>query len=618
MRRLPAPLFPTAPLRPISRSSKALEAGERRWLKLTMQSTNDNDNRSSGRLSEECASKRNASHEEDTQEDDIEVNGRTYANAESQILEPESGGEEASSPDQAPPEVSSTGGNSTSGDGTPPTGSSLLEGSSPDDDAGIQPKKLRHHFHSIRCEFFHDSSKTPYISRPCGPERKGRITLVVGSASHRSWIRKKWFDRFTDLPSKTQVQRTVDFAEMDATHLGDQGSVHVGVAWQRDVMYFDLRRDDGKVVRVDRDGWDIVSSAPVHFLRKQGMHSLPLPKQNGKENGLRKLQSIVNIRDEDLPLSLAFLLSIFQQYGERPLLFLHGAAGSGKTTAAKFFKDLLDSHEVTCQTMSSSEEDLLIAAQHGSILAFDNLSGRLSKRESDMLCRLASGSGLQKRELYSDAGLASLKAQAGVVLTSIDNVINRGDLIDRTFKVVLSMNSGSRRSQSRLRGLFERVHPVILGGLLDAVSTGIRRLKKVQEDESWDRPRLMDTAEWIVACEPALPVEQGECLRALSERHEEMKADMLEGNSVFKGLLRLTKEFGEGETRTYSASSLLMALKEHVSSSSLSTPKGISEDLNRRMRIYEEELGIEIVKNPNDRHPKTRLRQIHITKLAQE
>ena len=115
--------------------------------------------------------------------------------------------------------------------------------------------------------------------------------------------------------------------------------------------------------------------------------------------------------DSGFRLIVAFLLCPFMPDGARPILILVGEAGSAKTTALRVIRGLVDPNVSAARVLPKKEKDLLIAAQNSAILAYDNVS-ELTGAMSDALCRVATGSGLGERTLYSNLDETLLAVQA--------------------------------------------------------------------------------------------------------------------------------------------------------------------------------------------------------------
>jgi hypothetical protein len=94
-------------------------------------------------------------------------------------------------------------------------------------------------------------------------------------------------------------------------------------------------------------------------------------------------------------------LATLRARGPYPLLAISGEQGSAKTVLSKMLKALIDPSAAPVRALPREERELMIAANNGYLLAFDNLSG-LPAWLSDALCRLASGGSFAVRQLYTD------------------------------------------------------------------------------------------------------------------------------------------------------------------------------------------------------------------------
>src|SRR5262249_13460350 len=153
------------------------------------------------------------------------------------------------------------------------------------------------------------------------------------------------------------------------------------------------------------------------------------------------------------------------------------------------------------RALPREERELMIAANNGHLLAFDNLSG-LPAWLSDALCRLASGGSFAVRQLYTDDEEVLFKAARPTLLNGIEDVIGRSDLADRAIFLTLGpIGEEQRRSETELWREFELARPAILGALLDAMAHGLRAMGSVQLA---CRPGMADFALWATACETGL------------------------------------------------------------------------------------------------------------------
>src|SRR5262249_5516903 len=146
-------------------------------------------------------------------------------------------------------------------------------------------------------------------------------------------------------------------------------------------------------------GWRVIGSPPVRFRRAAGMLPLPLPERGGS---IETLQPFLNLASQDdFVLIVAWLLAALRPSRPYPLLAVSCGQGSAKTVLSKLLKALIDPNIAPVRALSREERELMIAANNGHLLAFDNLSG-LPSWISDALCRLATGGSFAVRRLYTD------------------------------------------------------------------------------------------------------------------------------------------------------------------------------------------------------------------------
>jgi hypothetical protein len=149
-----------------------------------------------------------------------------------------------------------------------------------------------------------------------------------------------------------------------------------------------------------------------------------------------------------------------------------------------------------------------------------------------------------------------------VVLTGIAFGALRDDLADRAALVALSrLSDEERRPERELWEAFARLHPRVLGALLTAASTALRRWEEARAGLS-SLPRLADWAVWAEAAAPALGLEAGEVVAAFYEVQAAMEQDTLEADPVAQAILLLTRDWPEGHRREYPTAELLANLEQ--------------------------------------------------------
>ena len=319
---------------------------------------------------------------------------------------------------------------------------------------------------AAQVELFHDADEAAYAAVLL--DNSARVCWPVRSSAFRRWLAAPGSTKRRKQPSAPEsLADALTVIEGKALFEGPECRVWLRLAEAGDKLYLDLADEAGRAVEIDSAGWRLVTSPPVRFPRRRASLPLPVPVAGGS---LALLRALVNVREGDWWLLLAWLFSCFRPNGPFPLLALNGEQGSAKTTAGKLLQRLIDPTSGDLRAEPKEARDLMIAATGAWLVAYDNLS-RLREWLSDCLCRLATGGGFSTRQLYSDDEEKIFTAQRPVLLTSIEDVVVADDLLDRSVRVALEpIPREKRRTESELWGAFDRSRSRILGAILDAVS----------------------------------------------------------------------------------------------------------------------------------------------------
>jgi hypothetical protein len=345
-------------------------------------------------------------------------------------------------------------------------------------------------------DLFHTAAGTAFADIMIDGHRE---TWPIRSKRFRAWLRRRYYEATGEAASAAEIRSALDLLEARAQFDAPERSVHVRVSEHAGHIYIDLADDHWRAVEIGPDGWRVIGCPPVRFRRPAGMLPLPTPEQGAS---IELLDSFLNLSNSnDFVLIVAWLLAALRPGGPYPLLAISGEQGSAKTVLSKLLKALIDPNVAPVRALSREERELMIAANNGYLLAFDNLSG-LPNWLSDALCRLASGGSFSVRQLYTDQEEVLFESTRPILLNGIEDVVSRPDLGDRAIFVTLPpIGDAQRRPESELWREFEIVRPRILGALLDAAVHGLRAIGRVQLERL---PRMADFALWATACQTAL------------------------------------------------------------------------------------------------------------------
>jgi putative DNA primase/helicase len=383
-------------------------------------------------------------------------------------------------------------------------------------------------------EFFHDGS-TAYVTTTVKECR--RETFRVNSTEYAEVLSYRHDQQKGKAPSKQAIGEWQATLCGRAKHDGPPRSVYVRIAYDKEsnCIYFDLADAERHVVQISSDGWKVIrdTDCEVRFIRPHGQLGLPLPVSGGS---LDELCPLLNVPSDDFPLIPGWLLGVFLPMGEMPGLAFSGQQGSGKSEACRMLRQLVDPAEVDNRPLSD-ERNLFVAAGNLFVLLFDNLSS-IPPTMADVLCRLLSGSGYAIRQNYSDNQEILFRGRRPLLFNGIPSELcDRADLRDRVICVNLPpIDSKHRKSKTQLQDYFEAARPRILGALLSAVATALKRRDEVQITES---PRMADFFRFVVAAEPSLPFPAGSFARAYEQDRRAATDLALENSVVATTILRL-------------------------------------------------------------------------------
>lgn len=388
-------------------------------------------------------------------------------------------------------------------------------------------------------ELWHDQNDDPFATLPQG-EHKENWKIGKKVRAFRRWLSKQFYDMTGEVLSSQALGDIAGLLEGRACFDGPKYKLWRRVAEHEGTFYIDLADEDWRAIEVDTKGWRVVSNPPVKFFRARAMEALPVPEKPAKGETLKSLlKPFLNIEDVDWVLGATWLAGAFRPRGPYPILKLLGEHGSAKTTQARIFRQLIDPNAAPVRAEPKSTRDLMIQANNAWVMCFDNLSS-MKPDLSDALCRLATGGGFSTRCLYTDEDEAIFDAMRPAILTSIEEIGSRSDLLDRCEIIELPpIDESQRRAEKEFWAEFEKVRAKVFGALLDGIVGALNRLPEVEAREDTDLSRLADFEQWAIAAEVALGFESGTFVEAYHANQEKAHHISLEAAPIVTPLFKL-------------------------------------------------------------------------------
>ncbi len=385
-------------------------------------------------------------------------------------------------------------------------------------------------------DLWHTPAKVAYATIVIGNHKEN---WPVKSQTFRGFVSKQFFDAHAKAMNSEALAAAMNLLEAKALFEGEEHPAYVRLAEHEGNIYLDLCNDNWQLVQITPQGWRILDDPPIRFRRSRGMLALPAPETGGC---VELLHSYLNLDDSAWRLVVSWLVATLRPRGPYPILALFAEQGSGKSTVGRLLRELVDPNAAPLRAEPSDGRDLMIAANNSWCLAYDNLS-HVPPWLSDAMCRLSTGGGFATRELYTDQDEIIFDSQRPVLLTSIEEVATRSDLLDRCLIVWLpAIPEDRRRAEAELFEGFRKVRPQILGALLNAVAVALHRLPSVKLP---GLPRMADFALWATAAETAFGWPSGTFMAAYQGNRESANEVALEASVVARPLLDLLEAQGE-------------------------------------------------------------------------
>ena len=402
-------------------------------------------------------------------------------------------------------------------------------------------------------EVFHDADKNGFAI-VC--EGKHRETYKIRSKQFKHWLARSYYEQLGTAPGTQAVQDALGTIKGNALFNGPTRHVNLRIGGDESRLLIDLGANHWERILVTSKGWVYDTSNDLVFVRSRGM--LPLPHPRKSSEGLELLRRFLNVRDEELPLLVGWLIGALCPQGPYPLLAIHGEQGSAKSTTSKVCRRLIDPNKADLRSAPREERDLVITASNSWILALENLSS-ISGWLSDSLCRIATGSGFATRELYSNGDEAIFSVQRPILLNGIEELATRSDLIDRSLFLSLPrITEHQRKTEAEFWAEFRQVHGHIFGWLLDCIVAAFRNLSQTELESL---PRMADFAKWVCASETSIGWDGKRFLDAYMGNRQDANETAIEASVVGKPIVEYMQEHTSFEG---TSTELLNALNSHA------------------------------------------------------
>jgi len=208
------------------------------------------------------------------------------------------------------------------------------------------------------------------------------------------------------------------------------------------------------------------------------MLPIPIPApspQSPAPPSLAPLRNLLNLPSEDEHARIAaWLLNALRPNGPHPILVLEGPPASGKSTAVRMLRALIDPSTATFLPNPITERDVMRLAWNHRVLAFDHAT-TLTPPVAGALCRLSTGAGYSLAD-HGERDSLDVTLHRPTVLTLPAGDRHAASIANPSLRVVLPpIPPERRRTEMDLWREFEAARPALFASLCTAVGGAMAR-----------------------------------------------------------------------------------------------------------------------------------------------
>jgi putative DNA primase/helicase len=373
-----------------------------------------------------------------------------------------------------------------------------------------------------------------------------RRTLSVTPSGHcdfRGWFSAFCVDTAGHLPNGDLFAAAQTYFSHWVRSKGQKVKDYIRVGGKLGDLYLDIGNDANDAWHISASGITRVPGGPSHIRMLRGAGMLPLVEPDLSVPASEfpiLLKQFVAADDDTLMLLVAWLLGCLRPEGPYPVLTISGEQGSGKSTILRLMRRIIDPHALDMRTPPEDQRDLQAMVRNSFVLAYDNVS-HITNKMSDALCVISTGTGAQGgRALYTNAEESAVRVCRPVAMNGIPDVVERGDLVDRSIHVHLPrIDPKHRRDDSEFWDMFHANHAKLLGSLMNSALIATQNYGNVVLAE---KPRMSAFAVWAVAAEKSFGWPEGRLMEVYKRNRSAAESHMLEFHGMASAMLRMMEK----------------------------------------------------------------------------
>ncbi len=261
----------------------------------------------------------------------------------------------------------------------------------------------------------------------------------------------------------------------------------------KEKIIYDIQGSD-KYVEINKEEIKILQKKDsVYLFNSINRKNYVLPNTNTKVDYFEIIGKLFNVSEKESVLLGVYIACLFVKSVQHPLLILSGDYGASKTTTQRKIASIISPFDIDVISLPNNTDDIATILNKNYYVAFDNVAS-ISREISDLFCIAVTGGSYQKRKLYTNDTINSIKLSNPISVTGLDLQLEYTDLLDRS--IVLSLeriSDNQRKTEEKVWQEFYKLLPDLQGCICQLLRKALNMYDNVILNNS---PRLADFAKW--------------------------------------------------------------------------------------------------------------------------
>lgn len=383
--------------------------------------------------------------------------------------------------------------------------------------------------------FFHDPFRNAWVQFQKGNHKE---VCPVNSDHYKNRIYALYIERLQETPTENDLKFAASICEAYAKYECVERNLYLRLAEIDSKIYYDLTNENREIVEVDTTGYQIINSDSILFQRYDFQNRQDYPVDTGGK--IIDLLKYLNISKDDSLLFIVYLISCFIPDIQHPILLLHGESGSGKSTISSIVKELVDPCAFDVTSLPDDDEDFFLVISQNWVTVFDNVT-KISSKQSDNLCKVATGIASLKRTRYTDKHINVTKVLGCIILNCVHIAAEKEDLLNRCllFKVT-NIAGWSYKLRNEIFEQFKAEKPKILHCIFRIISRAMALYPTIDHASSC---RMAEFEKYGYAIAEAIKSGKGEeFINLLKKNIETQENEAIAENTLLNAIIRFMQK----------------------------------------------------------------------------